>query len=357
MPYVFTNNAAAVLTTALNDVETVIAVSYESASRPRFATESVAEAMQPLTITSLEHPGEFEIVHMQPGASADTLTVVRGAEGTTARAWPAGAAVSARVTAGMLDAFTQKTDEFHLNDGALRTGGGLRVNSLDLIGGDNVQIMGWPALQHARNDPWAYGASTSQEAAFAREIVGGSPFLGLGTVPVWTAGTSYFANALVRPATDTGYQYWLTPATSDNAIEVVNAASPAFDIYGSTLEARPDGSSGGDYAVWFAVPYPGPVEQAFDFRVQAVITEVGFICRRHGGGSAPVVSIGVAGDSTRFANNVTLNQITGANQIHRIPVTAGGALVEGLFYTTASRSSDVFDGVFYWRGFALQRNL
>jgi hypothetical protein len=77
-----------------------------------------------LTITDAE--SEIEIVKVT-AVSGDTFTVVRGQESITAKAWPAGAVISQRVTAGVAGVFIQRE--------AFRT---IAYNPNELLAGDYV---------------------------------------------------------------------------------------------------------------------------------------------------------------------------------------------------------------------------
>lgn len=58
---------------------------------------------------TIESNGLFEIIQIN-AVSGDTLTVVRGVEGTTAQAWTVGARIEVRVTRGTLENFVQDND-------------------------------------------------------------------------------------------------------------------------------------------------------------------------------------------------------------------------------------------------------
>jgi hypothetical protein len=60
---------------------------------------------------------------------------------------------------------------------------------------------------------------------------------------------------------------------------------------------------------------------------------------------------------TRFANGVTLSQITGNNCVHRIILSAGGAMVTGealTFAVDTAAAGGRCMGRFYWRGIFIE---
>ncbi len=72
-------------------------------------TPSVAPSVTDyLTLTFYDADGNIEIVQCT-GISGSTLTVIRGAEGTTAREWPMGSTLASRATAAVLKALGNAT--------------------------------------------------------------------------------------------------------------------------------------------------------------------------------------------------------------------------------------------------------
>lgn len=94
MTQLFSNNATATLLSGITNSETSLVIS--PGSEVLFPT--IASPSDFFIIT-LESDNLFEIVKVT-ATSANTFTCIRGQEGTTARAWPAGTVVELRLTAG-----------------------------------------------------------------------------------------------------------------------------------------------------------------------------------------------------------------------------------------------------------------
>jgi hypothetical protein len=98
----FANNAESTLAMAVVPTDTQLDLA------PGTGTRFPALSGSDISLVTLIDPAEtvFEIVQVT-AISGDALTVVRGQESFSAKAWPAGTRVSGRVTAGMLGAFKQ----------------------------------------------------------------------------------------------------------------------------------------------------------------------------------------------------------------------------------------------------------
>lgn len=105
---VFANNASAALSTDQLAGDTTLAVT--SGYGTAFPTCAVADGTSFFaTLTNVALPGTREIVLVtEHTAFADTMTVVRGQEGTTALDWAAGSTLECRVTAATLAQFESK---------------------------------------------------------------------------------------------------------------------------------------------------------------------------------------------------------------------------------------------------------
>jgi hypothetical protein len=99
MPAKFTNNGASTLAIGISATATSITVQADSGAL--FPTLSAGDYFY-ATLANVAN--ELEIVRVT-GRSVDTLIVQRGQEGTTARAYSAGARIEARITAAILTAF------------------------------------------------------------------------------------------------------------------------------------------------------------------------------------------------------------------------------------------------------------
>lgn len=96
MPVLYTNNASATLLSAVAQSDTTI---YLSSGKGALFPAPTANDFFRLTLI---YGTALEIVTVT-GRAGDVLTVVRGAEGTSPMAFPAGSVAELRVTAGVLD--------------------------------------------------------------------------------------------------------------------------------------------------------------------------------------------------------------------------------------------------------------
>lgn len=338
MRHAFSNNAVTTLAAGISDSATTITLTSAAA----FASVGTGGLIQALTITDPANVLPPEVVYATAIPGAGQRTVERGMDDTTAQTWGAGAIVSARVTAGMLNSFAQ------VDDGALSlSASGIRGRNW--IGEGAVQTGGFPVLQLVRSD--LGGSSDYADGNVSREVVGGTLHLNLGTVATWTSGTYYFGHAVVVPPVPDSRQYCFEPSVSSAASQTTT--TPSFtpdDSCPALMGANESGK-------WVSIN-PAALEQGLSGVPGdnvLVVTEVGFICTSHGGGSAPVVSIGADSSPTQFASGVALSQITAADHVHRIPVSAGGAACKyKLTFSLVTPSSGDFRGRFYWKGFFLE---
>lgn len=341
MRHAFSNNAVTTLATGISDIETAITLTSDAAFATTVGTGGLIQA---LTITDPANVLPSEVVYATAIPGAGQRTVERGQDGTTAQTWGAGAIVSARVTAGMLDSFAQVTD------GALSlSASGIRGRNW--LGGYAVQTGGFPVLQLVRSN--LNKSANDVDGNVSREVVGGTLHLNLGTVATWTSGENYSGHSVVEPPTPDSYQYCYEPSALGAAANTTT--TPDFTPGpGGTCDAL---NGVNEVGKWVSID-PAALNLSFS-NVPGdsvlVVTEVGFVCTSHGGGSAPVVSIGADSSPTRFASSVSLSQITADWHIHRIPVSAGGAMCEEkLTFSLVTPSSGDFLGRFYWKGFFLE---
>ena len=105
MAQIFKNNSSGTLSSAVTDLETNIVL---TSNQGNLFPTITGDDFFLVTLIGMNAQGAesiWEIVKCTAKA-ADTLTVIRGQEGTTAVAWPAGTKVELRLTAGTLDSFT-----------------------------------------------------------------------------------------------------------------------------------------------------------------------------------------------------------------------------------------------------------
>lgn len=355
----FSNNAATALAQPILEDATVI----EVADGSRFLEMSSGQALQRATITNKGFPGEFEIVaiHSMDSENANLFTVVRGIEGTPARAWPAESKFEARLTAGQLKSFLQ-VDE----DGVVRgeTQSGTRsfvVNGKVANNYEVVQISGVQMLQRVT----AKAVSGSQgdfrqDMNMSVESVGGSPFVELGNdIPVYAEGQFLSDRTVVKGPTATGFNYLLDISGHSSGSDYIHTPVAMFDNSGDPFPAIGQSGGGGEegpvLGQW--LPLPDPLNLILNTPIQApslVLSEVGFICALKEATTAPVVSILLRGEDTEhvLVDHVALDAITrGSNQVHRFPVTTYGGAVSGIRFRLDTPATGKFYGRFYWRGF------
>lgn len=94
--YLYANNAKSSLLGNIGPTDAVITL--PNSEGARFPNPTAGEAFK---LTIEDTSGNIEIIDVT-ARTADTLTVVRGREGTTARSFSAGTSVEARITAGIL---------------------------------------------------------------------------------------------------------------------------------------------------------------------------------------------------------------------------------------------------------------
>lgn len=355
MAEVFSNNAVGTLADAITGSDTAITLADKQLAY-NFLNSGAEGDFQRATLTGSD-PEVFEIVHITEKVGLG-LTVERGMEGTAALVWPAGSKLSARVTAGMLNSFSSlvgiKDDPLANFGRQFRTttnNGQFVVNGRVAASYAAVQISGIPALQpvaaKVRTDSLDSG---SVDLNMSHESVGATAFVELGDVEpaTWTAGNTYSHGARVKPSVATGYYYTLELEPGYDYSDT-NVA-PAFDEYGSCPAALYGEDAEHDMVgSWVAEPDPLVVKNIFPGGTRILLSEVGFICSAYSATTPPSVNIGTADNTTLFRSNVALSQITGANMVHRIPVTPS-VMQFNLRFELTTPADGGFKGRFYWRG-------
>lgn len=334
-----------------------------------FSSEVADGGVQPLTLTHDSVPGAYEIVYLN-ARSDRRFTVERGQEGTTELEWPIGTTVSANVTAGMLGSLLQDDGEVAKvsDNGSILLGSGssaseqnapIRRNSflfrsradIDRL----VQFGAYPALHaHLAEKPSDRGAySIQQDLALGHEATGVCAHVDIGVPAVWTPDMYYRQGSVVVPTTPNGYQYWLDVDTQTGHSETSTSAEPAFLSDGYCVPIYV-GDVPNEMFIGNWVPIPMPVECQVGFAYRLMVTEVGFIGRVDGTPTQwPTLSVGTTSNPTLLVNAVTLDQLVPASGLcaHRIPVAAGGILLEELLFSVPQMAVGAsIKGRFYWRG-------
>ncbi|MFN7152932.1 MAG: hypothetical protein ACK4OE_04505 [Acidovorax sp.] len=347
MRLLFSNNSNATLANALPSsavdpaYNTVVITDAADGNSFQQPTE-FAFTSQLATLTHPSLPGKYEVVRITShGYNSTEFTVDRGVElGEWAvQAWPAGTLMSARITAGTLKLFPQQD-----------TSGVVRYAN-NLAAPQEFSIAATPVLRDQRAIPTGGSVPGGFDPLLAHEVVGGTHAVDLGVPETWVSNKAYSGLAVVQPSTPDGYQYFIdfdfgedrSKTTLPPDFMTTEANTVAYD--GNVPNNKPVG-------FWVPVEMPINISSYLSGSSKLVVTEVGFIAREVTATTTPVVVIGTTSSPTRFANSVALSQITGSNQIHRIPVAAGGALADGLYFGIVTEAAGgVFRGRFYWRGF------
>ena len=349
------------------------------------------------------YPGRWVVLTLSDaaGASVEVVKVTaltenaaqveRAQEGTTARAWPAGTVVEARLTAGMLDRFVVNgnpsiwglalgtTKENHSENSVVLGSyseapgpGGVAVGSSARARGFNSVALGSAVAYGAssvalgegaawrdsslgntcvpcvpRDDWWAgYGAQYNMGG----DVVFASQYLDLGVPPVWTPDADYLDGAVVRPSVDAGLQFTLWADGFDVTVLNVRrsgAAEPEWP--GAVGDSVQEGL--GSWLAWS--PLAG-VTETFPPGMIFYPVEVGFICFNYGAVTAdPVVSIGTADNPALLVDSQPLDAINGAQQRHAFAgLRHGVADIKYTLITPAAGGS--FHGRFYAKGVFIQ---
>lgn len=360
--HLFGNNAETRLNGGIDDSQTTITVTgdaTDSGTIAGFNGAASASNWMLATLVDPSDPGNFEVVKIT-GITGLDFDVVRGYEGT-AQAWGDGTIITARITASFLGWLPQRdpdTSLMRFDDSAgtgrsFILGEGLMSydarssNALVMAGrsriADGIVLGGWSTLQQAKSFT---GASGAFDRNMAFESVGRSLPMDLGTAPDWVPDGAYYRGAVVEPTTPDGYQYWLDITSIENNSSNAGSTEPTWNNAGATAVANGN---------WYPTLKPVAITTG-DLR-NVLITEVGFVAYKYDASSPPVVDIGTEADTTRFANGVTLSQITGDGTVHRIPLTTGGAMVDGeglrISVDTAAAGGRCL-GFLYWKGIFIE---
>lgn len=342
--YLYENNCEGLLANALGEYDTTVTVT----NAGRWPSEQFAPSRPMLaTLSNRSIPGVFEVVRIvgrdEGAPNPNVAFVVKRAQESSDRfEWPAGTTLSARITAGMLDSFATK-----ITDGYFWPAG-LGQTSYFGIADNPAILRNFPTLLDSPTYDW-------HEAGNSLPVCGASVFVDLGVPRVWS-GSNYQHGDVVQPPVANGYQYW----ASTNASFMYNTEAD----FSNAGEVVPFITYGGQQrGAWMPMATPLDFSARLGIGAAFVVDEVGFIVLSTNASTVPTVSIGSALDSnsrdkTRFANAVALSQIdpsVGGGQVHRIPVTAGGSLVDELtFRLDAAATGGSFVGRFYWRGFFVE---
>lgn len=333
--HLFTNNGVAALAVAID--ASVGTITLGVGKGDRFAGISASSGdVQHLTITSPVLPDVVEIIEVYGRVSGtDVLEVHRGMDGTAAVAWPAGATVSARVTAGMLESFAQGS----FND-YLRVPGGLVPSSRDISGTQFVvqwyDHAGGPAL-----------ANTGLETFWL------SPRVNLGVVQAWAPGEDYSEGAIVAPTVPNGFQYVLM--VDNYRLYAPSIRSEATEPVWPTVAGDSVGDGQSRRGQWVAANLTVGLLGGDIEATAILLSEVGFICANTVGVTAPPsISVTDYGGSVALVAAQPLSAISAANDVHRFNALPGKMIETMRFKLNAPAVGGPFSGWFYAKGAIIQ---
>jgi len=122
MSFLFENNAASVLVGQVLVGATTLSVTATEGAL--FPNPSGGDTFR-CTLTDASN--NIEVIECSARTNDAFTTITRGLEGTTARQWEVGDVIELRVTKGVLDGFSQKTNTVLLDTAAVRTGGNITM--------------------------------------------------------------------------------------------------------------------------------------------------------------------------------------------------------------------------------------
>lgn len=375
MKMLFVNNAEVSLASTLlaqPDSQQFTVDDLDAAELFPFLEDGYDNALIPLTLTHPDFPNTREIVHLVD-RNGMNFKVIRAQEFTDLHSWPVGTKASANVTAGMLGSFLQDDGTAAKEDqnGTYFLGGSYDKASEEKPSGSGenflyrtrttasklVQFGAYPALHdHMSKRPGVWGGhSISQDLAFGHEATGMLAHVDIGEPPPWQADKYFTQGNVVRPTVPGPYQFWLNLLLEAGAYETVSSIEPDFDSAESSGSV-PIYDTVGDEQKFMGswVRTDMSEAQLTVFEYPLMVTEVGFIGRVRGDMTQPPsISVGDRGNSTRFVNAVSLEQLTPDGELfaHRIAVPGGGHLVEEINFTLNQAGVGAsIKGRFYWRG-------
>lgn len=327
----FTNNSFCTLGAALSSGGTTFTAVGDGAL---LFAPTTAGRFQMATLEDPFMPGVYEIVKITARSAYD-FTVVRGQEGTLPRSWAAGTRLSARVTAGMLQAFPQNQNVLapRFADALTLSGYSVAAATQDDNGFLIPQIMSYPVV------------CMTHEAE-------------LGVVPTWTASTVYKHGQIVQPTTPNGRQYRLRISDPATTSLVSPGSEPAF---GASAVDFGDGSGIGrwipaDVSATGGVMLCLPGSAA---NILLYIDEIGVICDERTVASSPYLTVGTAdGGVVVNPTSVHNNQLTAngpgeRQKFSNLPTNHVRGLVFRL--SGAAATGGVYRCRFYFKGMFVEK--
>lgn len=331
----FTNNGVATLAAAIDASAGTITLGVGEGDR--FAAISTSGwDVQALTLTSPELPDAVEIIEVHGrGSGSDVLEVQRGMDGTAAVAWPAGATVSARVTAGMLESFAQGSFDDYLNAPE-----GVVPLSRDISGTQFV------VQRHSHAGGPAF-ANTGVESFWL------SPCVNLGVIQPWAPGESYSEGDVVIPTVPNGFQYVLS--MDDYKLFGPSIESETTEPVWPTVAGDSVGDGQSRTGSWVAANLTDGLLGDEIEATAILLSEVGFICANTVGVTAPPsISVTDYGGSVALVAAQPLSAISAANDVHRFNALPGKMIGTMRFKLNTPAAGGAFSGWFYAKGAIIQ---
>lgn len=231
----FNNNASSLLASGINNSVTTLAVTPTQGS-----LFPAPGAGQVATITLEDVSGNIEYVTCT-ARTGDTLTIVRGAEGSTPLSFASGSRVEQRVTAGMLSAMLQKTGGDTLSgstavSGVIALGSGGSIQGGEYAGGFVRSAAGVTAGQIfvSGGQPMSGSATILTSANVTTNLPSGTALVLQNMVVMWAGSSGAIPSGWHLCDGTVG-----TPDLRDSFIVGGGGALPA----GPTTYANPTGST------------------------------------------------------------------------------------------------------------------
>lgn len=226
----FKNNASSLLSGSILVGATTLAVT--AASGAEFPSTAGGDSF----LFSIENAAGLIEICKCTARSGDTFTtIVRGQEGTTARAWTAGDRVEQRVTAGFLD-------KVIVNDGTVPMTGALAMGGQAITGAGAIAATSLTASGNVVSSGAAVSAATSVGAGTTvnagTSVVVGTTLILPNAASIIFAGGEEILTAAVNGATQIKYDNASRLITETDGVRVVGGASQtleqAYDLANTT---------------------------------------------------------------------------------------------------------------------------
>lgn len=280
------------------------------------------EYFQRATIYHPDNPDHNEIVFITDvDKYSNTLTVERSKESNDGPSgWPAGSIIEARVTAGMLESISVKTDA---------------------IDGET----GFPYLTKITKVP-ENSYPSSEAPMFASMVTGRSVNVSLGTPAGWGLSAIHEGEIVTHPGAPNAYFVALDWWKYEQALPTLPDPDEGVTESGVVVLESTAETPCRFYAQ--RIDDPITIELNGD-GIGMVVTEVGFVSIYNGGGGPAQISVSVGG--VELVQNASIDEPDGDvvrffNQSQKLTPT------DSIQVNVLTRSTGEMKGYFYWVGFA-----